>query len=159
MDKKRRTMTGILILLSALWSGILVGASFLATTAKFQAPSLALPVALDVGRPTFEWMAYTDWGLVGLLALLAGLGPFAAHQRNLVLKWLSPTALLILLQAVWLRPALDARVQVYIDGGTPPESQLHLVFVIFEFAKVFMLLWLAYALLRQALVNADKPNP
>jgi hypothetical protein len=155
MDKKRRTLTGILILLPCLWAGILVGASFLATTAKFWAPSLELPVALDVGRQTFAWMAYTDWGLVVLLALFAALGPFSVSQRNLVLKLLGPTALLILLQAVWLRPALDARVQVFMDGGIPEPSHLHLVFVTFESAKVLMLLWLAYKLVSQALPNED----
>jgi hypothetical protein len=39
--------------LALVWAGMLIGISFLATPAKFLAPSLALPVALDVGRLTF----------------------------------------------------------------------------------------------------------
>src|SRR5690606_30735313 len=42
-----------LLLLAVLWTGLLLGVSFLATPVKFLAPSLSLPVALDVGRQTF----------------------------------------------------------------------------------------------------------
>lgn len=37
------------LLLAVLWAGLLLGVSFLATPVKFLAPSLSLPVALDVG--------------------------------------------------------------------------------------------------------------
>lgn len=36
-----------------LWAGVLIGVSFLAAPAKFAAPSLSLPVAMDVGRQEF----------------------------------------------------------------------------------------------------------
>jgi hypothetical protein len=39
--------------LALVWAGTLFGVSFLATPVKFLAPSLTLPVALDVGRQTF----------------------------------------------------------------------------------------------------------
>jgi hypothetical protein len=37
-----------------VWSGLLIGVSFVATPARFLAPSLQLPQALDVGRWTFH---------------------------------------------------------------------------------------------------------
>jgi hypothetical protein len=40
-------------MLASAWAGFLVGLSFLAMPVKFMAPSLTLPVALDVGRQTF----------------------------------------------------------------------------------------------------------
>lgn len=42
-----------LVLVVPIWVGMLLGVSFLATLAKFVAPSLTLPVALDVDRRTF----------------------------------------------------------------------------------------------------------
>ncbi len=36
-----------------IWAGVALGVAFVATPAKFLAPSLSLPVALDVGRHTF----------------------------------------------------------------------------------------------------------
>src|SRR5690606_22365267 len=45
----------VFAIVSLVWIGALLGVSFLATPVKFLAPSLTLPVALDVGRQTFHW--------------------------------------------------------------------------------------------------------
>jgi hypothetical protein len=50
---KSQGWTVCALIAAILWLGLLLGVSFLATPAKFLAPSLALPVALDVGRHTF----------------------------------------------------------------------------------------------------------
>jgi hypothetical protein len=135
----------------ALWSGILIGASFLATTAKFQAPSLDLPVALDVGRQTFQWIAWTEWALVSLYALLIGFSKIKEQTRALATRFLIPVAALVFAQAVWMRPVLDARVQVIMDGGMPPASHLHTIFAGAEFVKALLLVVLAFRLLHIAL--------
>src|SRR5690606_31087651 len=49
-----------LTVLSLVWLGLLLGVSFLATPVKFLAPSLTLPVALDVGRYTFTWLSRVE---------------------------------------------------------------------------------------------------
>lgn len=56
-----RTKTGIyslaamsVAIVSLVWAGMIVGVSGLATPAKFVAPSLNLPIALEVGRVTFQ---------------------------------------------------------------------------------------------------------
>jgi hypothetical protein len=36
-----------------LWAGVLIGVSFLAAPAKFNAPGLSLPVAMQIGRQEF----------------------------------------------------------------------------------------------------------
>jgi hypothetical protein len=121
------------------WAGFLAGVSLLATPIKFTAPSLVLPVALDVGRVTFAalnrveigaaliflvlavWVGRTLWNVAGA-ALLAGL---------------------VAAQTLWLLPGLDARVDTIIAGGTPPESNLHLVYVLVEGIKLLILFALA----------------
>ena len=45
-----RCALGALIM---LWAGVVIGVSFLAAPAKFNAPTLTLPVAMDVGRQEF----------------------------------------------------------------------------------------------------------
>jgi hypothetical protein len=54
MIRSKRGAVGILPMLLAalllLWAGVLLGVSVLAAPAKFAAPRLTLPVALDVGR-------------------------------------------------------------------------------------------------------------
>jgi hypothetical protein len=53
-----------------VWSGLLIGVSFVATPAKFLAPSLQLPQALDVGRWTFHVLTLMEWTLVIMTGLL-----------------------------------------------------------------------------------------
>ena len=79
--------------------GLLIGVSFLATPVKFRAASLDLPVALDVGRVTFELFSKVELGFCAAL-LIAG---------ALLLDALG-------VQQSWLRPAEHyTRWTVYSD--------------------------------------------
>ena len=129
------------------WIGLVLGVSFLATVAKFNAPSLTLPVALDVGRHTFAPLARAEWALVLVLAASIVLGA----PTPLRLAAVTAIAAILLAQALWLLPALDARVDTIIGGGTPPPSSLHLVFVAGEAVKLLLLLALAVAAFRDLL--------
>lgn len=54
--------------------------------------------------------------------------------------------LIVLAQAPWLRPWLDARTRQIVDGGeTPPPSGLHLAYVACEVVKLAVLLALGSA--------------
>ena len=63
-----------------LWAGLTLGVAFLATPAKFLAPSLSLTVALDVGRQTFHLYNRVE---IGLLLGLAGFGVIWTPTRCL----------------------------------------------------------------------------
>lgn len=122
--------------LALLWAGMVLGVSFLATPAKFLAPSLSRPVALDVGRHTFRTFACVEVALTAFLGLSAAA---PSRQRPLTLA----PGLIVLAQALWLRPRLDARTRQVVDGGaTPPRSGLHLAYVACEMAKLAALLGL-----------------
>jgi hypothetical protein len=56
--------------LAWVWMGIVIGVSFLATPIKFTADSLTRPVALDVGRATFNALGYLELALTVTLAAL-----------------------------------------------------------------------------------------
>jgi hypothetical protein len=121
--------------LLVLWAGLAIGVAFVATPAKFLAPSLSLPVALDVGRRTFAVYNRLE------LALLLGLVLVVVLARRP--RWLPALALpglVVVLQAVWLIPALDARVGVILAGQSPPPSTLHGVYIAAEALKVVALL-------------------
>jgi hypothetical protein len=51
-----------------LWAGVLIGVSFLAAPAKFNAATLTLPVAMDVGRQEFGTLNLAEI-VLGALAL------------------------------------------------------------------------------------------
>jgi hypothetical protein len=56
--------------LAWVWIGIVIGVSFLATPVKFTVESLTSPVALDVGRATFNALGYLELALTLTLAAL-----------------------------------------------------------------------------------------
>jgi hypothetical protein len=133
------------LLLACVWAGIVIGVSFIATVAKFDAPSLTLPVALDVGRHTFAPLARIEWALWLLLLTASAL---AGWGRGRILA-VGGVAGILAVQALWLLPSLDARVELILAGTTPPPSQLHLLFVAGETAKILALAALAVLELRR----------
>jgi hypothetical protein len=121
--------------LALVWAGMLFGVSFLATPAKFLAPSLTLPVALDVGRHTFGLFSIVE--VVGAVALLAA--AVLIRRGWLILLLASLVGSLVALEFIWLLPALDARVEIILHGGTPEESGLHNLYIAFDAAKLLLL--------------------
>jgi hypothetical protein len=123
--------------LALVWAGMVLGVSFLATPAKFLATSLSRPVALDVGRHTFRTFGRAEVALAALLGLRVAAS--SARQRPLALA----PGLIVLAQALWLRPRLDARTRQVVEGKVPPPpSGLHLAYVACDAAKLAALLTL-----------------
>lgn len=136
--------------LALVWAGMVLGVSFLATPAKFLAPSLPRPAALDVGRYTFHVFGRTEMAFAALLGLRA-----AASVRRRLLT-LAP-GLIVLGQALWLRPRLDARTRQVVEGGvTPPSSNLHLAYVACEATKLAALLTLGLTAVRPGVMRSGR---
>jgi len=123
-----------------IWLGGLLGVSFLATPVKFQAPSLDLPTALDVGRVTFALLSKTEWALC---AIVFGTTLLSPQSRNLRLGCIAVLALVLIIQAVWLLPLLDARVSQIIAGVMVPGTPHHRLYIAAEALKVVLLLGLS----------------
>ena len=106
------------LLLSTLWVGVLIGVSFIATPVKTR------PVALDVGRVTFQLLSRIEWMFAVLLvALCAG-----TDRVNWRLSLAVATTGAVALQSLWLLPALNRRVRVVVSGGVllPARDPPHL---------------------------------
>jgi hypothetical protein len=107
-----RCALGALIM---LWAGVLIGVSFLAAPAKFNAPGLSLPVAMEVGRREFGALNLTELVLAVVTLALAA---YARPDRTIRLG-LGLAAVIVVLQSLWLLPVLDARAELIIRGETP----------------------------------------
>jgi len=136
----------VLALYCAAWAGIVIGVSFIATVAKFAAPSLTRPVALDVGAHTFAMLARIEWGLAILLGLLI----LAAGMQRLRLFLFFLIAAILAFEAIWLYPQLNARTALVIAGQPLPPSPLHAFSVAAESAKVILLAFFAIREMRSA---------
>lgn len=127
-------------MVAAIWLGMLIGVSFIATPVKFQAAGLDLPVALDIGRLTFAVFAHVEWVLAVVLVLL--LTAAASHASRWRRVAMAAVVVGVAIQALWLLPALNARVEAIIAGQMPGASLHHLLYAGVEAAKVVGLLLL-----------------
>ena len=127
-----------------VWAGVTIGGSLIAAPAKFDAPSLDLPTALEVGRAQFFWVGIAEGALcAALIAVLVFRPPVARW-------WLAPPVLVFALQQLVLMPLLDARTVRTIAGESVGESPLHHIFAVLEVLKVAALIAAGIAALRAA---------
>lgn len=137
---------------AALWAGTSFGGALIAAPAKFQAETLTLPVALDVGRAQFFWVGAGEAFLCACFLL-----------SLLFLKTLNRTAILMPImlfaaQRLVIMPQLDARTLQVISGQPVEPSSLHLVFVALEVLKFLLLAGLGLGLLKIVRRNTESPG-
>jgi hypothetical protein len=130
------TIESAMVGVSLLWAGMVMGISFLEAPVKFRAPSLTRPVALDVGRHVFGALGKVElvWAAVGVG--LMSRTPFPTFS---ILAF-GLAALIVLAQAFWLRPVLDRRVLLILDGNEPESGPFHSLYIVLEFVKLASLL-------------------
>ena len=119
---------------ASLWLGLRLGVSFLATTVKFNAPSLSLPVALDVGRATFTVFNPVEWIMAAILLLLA-----LGSRRMTIITTVILVCLALAAQTFWLLPVLDARVGLILMGTATADSHHHLFYIAADVLKTLAL--------------------
>ncbi len=133
---------------AALWAGAVLGGSLIAAPAKFQAQSLTLEVALDVGRAQFRWLGALELGLCVALILFATTalrsGTPGSTKRWIAMSMVGGAVVLFAVQRLVIMPPLDARALRVIAGKTPEPSSLHRWYIVLECIKVAALI--AYAL-------------
>lgn len=134
--------------LALIWAGLSFGIAFVATPAKFLAPTLTLPVALEVGRQTFRIYNGVELGLASVATVLA---LSSTERRRRILGFTIPIGA-VLAQTLWLIPALDARTLLVQAGQPAPASHLHSVYITIEAVKIL-------ALMLAALVTAPARRP
>lgn len=124
-----------------VWAGLLLGVSFVATPAKFLAPSLPMAQALDIGRWTFHVLAWIEWALVAVVALLLALTWRSGGVRIGPAAGLVAVAATVLAaESLVLRPLLDARVFRIIAGERVPPSPWHNVYIALEASRLALIL-------------------
>jgi len=119
-----------------LWAGVVIGVSFLAAPAKFAAPSLSLPVAMDVGRQEFGTLNLVEAGFAVVTLAFAVL----VRPPRLVWLGLGLAVAIVALQGLWLLPVLDARAEMIIQNQTPPPAPWHGIYIALEITKAAALL-------------------
>lgn len=102
---------------------------------KFRAPGITLPLGLGIGRLVFRALNASEIVLAATTAITLALAPRPLAATVLLIA----LAVTLATQVLLLRPRLEARAQLIIDGGTPPRSRVHLAYIVLECAKLLML--------------------
>lgn len=120
------------------WFGMTAGISILATPARFAAPTITRPIALDVGRAVFTVLNKAE--LVALIALL--LIVRISKRARYWWAFCGVLALIVIIQSAWLLPELAERTRQIVAGNEPPESIVHAAYSTLELIKLGLLLYL-----------------
>lgn len=124
---------------ASFWLGIIV-ATAVGARVKFDAPSLTVPVGLDVGRHVFAAIGVLELALWGVTCILGVI----ERRSRVVFSIIGATGVGLALQAIWLRPALNARAAAIIEGAVLESSSLHLNYIGVEVVKVLALVALTF---------------
>ena len=153
-ETSRRPFNLSISSVAILWLGLLLGVSFIATPVKFAAPTLTLPVALDVGRVTFSLFSKIEWAIAALLLL----NVFIAKPSKTIAGATLIAGLIVLFQALYLLPVLDERMTAAIAGSPQPSSAHHAIYVWLEAAKAVLLATIAVLAIRAAVRQPANPS-
>lgn len=127
----------LLVCITFTWIGFVCAISFMEAWLKFRAPGVTLPVGLGIGRLVFSTLNKVEWVLAVSSAILILLGGNFQHKTAVLL--LIPL-LILMVQSVWLLPAMDHRAELYISGAEVPASNLHFYYIGGEILKIISLL-------------------
>lgn len=127
----------VAIVCAFLWIGFVCAISFMEAWLKFRAPGITVPLGLGIGRIVFSALNKVEW-VFSIAMLINLLFPLGYKFSLASIAYLIPVLLLIL-QTVWLLPALDIRAELHIQGETVPPSNLHFYYVGMEAMKVICL--------------------
>ena len=117
----------------------------IATPARFAAPSITRPIALDVARVVFAALNKAELAAVVLLLVVVRIA-------GLTKKWwwiCGVLVLILLAQGAWLIPEVSARTDIIIAGGEPPKSYAHAIYSTLELAKIGLLLFFGFSALME----------
>ncbi len=132
-----RVKSPLVVIVLFLWIGFVCAISFMEAWLKFQAPGVTLPIGLGIGRLVFGALNKVEW-VFALAILLTSFVKQRGSVKRQNLYFLIPLIILIL-QSIWLLPALDVRAVQLIEGQVVPPSNLHFYYVGCEVVKVIAL--------------------
>lgn len=126
------------IAITFIWLGFVCAISFMEAPAKFEAPHLTVQVGVEVGRIVFKALNRVE---VVLALFTLGFAFINGYERKTNIA-IAVLLSIVAIQTFWMLPALHERVQLIIDGQTPPPSKLHFYYISADLLKVACLIGL-----------------
>ena len=125
----------LLVCISMIWLGMILGISFLGAPIGFMVSGPNFEIGLGIGRQVFGVFNKVECAMAIAMAIFIVI----VRQKDrrmifLVVAWSS-----LALQTFWLLPILFDRVELILQGRTPPTSLAHPFYVFLEILKAVAL--------------------
>ncbi|WP_027391457.1 hypothetical protein [Aquimarina latercula] len=138
-----------IIVLTFVWIGFVCAISFMEAWVKFQAPGITTSLGLSVGQVVFRALNRVEVFFSFQIIVLNIL--YKKNRLRFIKDFIFIPVIILVIQTLWLLPALHIRANIIITGNNLPESNLHFWYVILELIKVVFLF--AYGI--KSLVKID----
>ncbi|MEP0365961.1 MAG: hypothetical protein ABJN36_10770 [Cyclobacteriaceae bacterium] len=121
-----------------IWVGFLCAISFMEAWLKFDAPGVTLSIGLQVTRLIFNTLNKIEWVFALIIFTHFFLDEVRIYELRSILYFIP--LIFLIIQTFVILPALNARVEMHIQGEEVAESVIHLQYVDMEIVKVILLL-------------------
>lgn len=131
------TNTQLVRSISAIfWLGFFMAISFMEAPLKFTAPNLSMIEGLQIGKIIFGMLNHCEWIFLAVILITCFIKKPNKPETYLIIA----VGVILILETVWLLPALDLDANRIINGKDVTGHGLHWFYVILEVIKVPVLL-------------------
>lgn len=128
--------------LPVLWFGMVAAISFIEAPLKFQAPGITIPLGLGIGRLVFFALNIAEGALLIALTIL-NFWPSAVRITRARIGWWIALAAVFAVKILVVRPPLNARTDLVLQGADPGNSPWHYVYIALDLVTMLLLLIVA----------------
>ncbi|WP_017791848.1 hypothetical protein [Leucobacter salsicius] len=138
--------------LPILWLGMVAAISFIEAPLKFQAEGITIPLGLGIGRLVFAALNVAE-GILLFALTIVSFWPVAHRIEGRRLAAWAAVAAVFVLKVVFVRPPLNARTDLVLQGADPGESVWHYVYIACDVASMALLIVVAVMAARALLAS------
>ena len=148
-----RWARAMMLIIPAMWIGLIIGISFIEAPLKFTAPGITIPLGLGIGRRVFLAMNITEV-VLAIILVISLIKLWRSHRIHPLekfqqIRFYSFIAVgLLLIKTVIIRPILAIESDAVLAGTSPGGSSTH-----FYYIGVEAILFIALVLLVTAAVR------
>lgn len=121
----------LLILSLFVWSGLIIGISFIEAPLKFTAPNITTTLGLGIGRVVFTAMNKVEI----ILAVLIIVSTVRIPIHTTHWWYIAVPLVCLIVQTYWMYAVLNPRVEAILSDKTVEASSVHLWYVVLEVIK------------------------
>lgn len=140
------------IVLPILWLGMVGAISFIEAPLKFQAEGITIPLGLGIGRLVFAALNVAE-GILLFALTIVSFWPVAHRIEGRRLAAWAGLAAVFVVKVVFVRPPLNARTDLVLQGADPGESVWHYVYIACDVASMALLVVVAILAARTLLTK------